>query len=272
MHPAFRLQGAVEKNDGSRAVFSRSYGCPVYADITSALLELDPDVVVVATPTDAHVADITEILRVRAPRVILCEKPLAYAAEHAREIVEACARWGVIEVQARLEAGRIQRPVKGVAWYSKGFIHNGSHLFNLLEYWLGEVESWVVQDRGRELPHGDSEPDVCVNFVGGKVLFLAAREEDFSHYTIELVSAQGRLRYEQGGHLITWQPASPDPTLGGYVRLSEPGEKICSNMGRYQWHVAEQLARKLDGQKAYLCSGTQALRTLENMKRILEWT
>ena len=36
--------------------------------------------------------------------------------------------------------GEIQGPIKGVAWYSKGIVNNGSHLINLLEYWLGHIK------------------------------------------------------------------------------------------------------------------------------------
>ena len=32
-------------------------------------------------------------------------------------------------------------PIKGVCWYSKGLLNNGSHFINLLEFWLGDYVS-----------------------------------------------------------------------------------------------------------------------------------
>lgn len=101
-------------------------------------------------------------------------------------------------------------------------------------------------------------------------MFLAAWEEAFSHYTIELLSPSGRLRYEQGGKLIQWQGIRADRDLPTYTMLSSTVEIIPGGMRRYQWHVAEQLARVLEGQEASLCTGTDALNTLIGMQKVLE--
>lgn len=198
-------------------------------------------------------------------------------------MVQACAREGtrlfvnymrrsvpgVIEIKRRLEAGEIAGPVKGIAWYSKGFLHNGSHFLNLLEYWLGPIVTADVIDPGRLWDGIDPEPDVRVVFEQGTIVFLAAREEAFSHYTVELLATNGRLRYESGGGQMIWQPVLPDHRLQGYIRLSAETETIESGMDRYQLHVAEQLAAALNGKKAYLCEGIEALKTLESIKSII---
>jgi predicted dehydrogenase len=160
--------------------------------------------------------------------------------------------------------------VKGVVWYSKGFLHNASHFFNLLEYWLGAAHEGQVLNRGRALGTVDAEPDVEVNFALGSVVFLAVREECFSHYTVELLAPTGRLRYEQGGRQIEWQAVRQDESLPAYRVLQTPPESIASGMKRYQWHVTEQLARALEGREAKLCSGTEALQTLKNMQRVFK--
>ena len=175
---------------------------------------------------------------------------------------------GVIEIKNRIARGEIATPVKGVAWYSKGFFHNGSHFFNLLEYWLGSMQGATVVDRGRRWDNVDPEPDARVAFANGTISFLAAREEHFSHYTVELVTANGRLRYDDGGESIEWRPARPDPAFAGYFSLSVP-ESIASGMSRYQWHVADQLAAALAGRPYHLCTGTEALTTLTAMHEVL---
>jgi predicted dehydrogenase len=213
----------------------------------------------------------------------LCEKPLAYDPLVAHRMVEACdnagvqlfvnymrrADPGVIEIKRLMESGAITLPIKGTAWYSKGFLHNGSHFFNLLEFWLGPFERARMLDKGRTCGDEDSEPDVQVEFEHGSVVLLAAWEEAFSHYTIELMSRSGRLRYEQGGEYITWQPPHADPGFSGYKTLQAVPILIDNDMSRYQWHVADQLANALDGKPYSLCTGRQALATLEAMHQIV---
>jgi predicted dehydrogenase len=243
---------------------------------------LRPDVVAVATPTRTHAAVIESILAAGSPTAILCEKPLGSDQTAARSIVEAArkreclvfvnyirrAEPGALEVKRRLSDGRIGHPVKGVVWYSNGLFNNGSHFLNLLQDWLGEVLGHRLVASGRMSGETDPEPDVMVRFARGEVCFLAAREEHFSHCTVELLAPNGRLRYEQSGQLILWQQAIRDPVYRDYTVLDPVGQTIQTDFARTQWHVADELAAALDGKPARLCSGDEALRTLESLTAI----
>lgn len=282
-HPDFHLVAAVDPAPHQRQTFVQTYQCPVYTDIETALGQHQPGLVVIATPTQLHKETLQKVLNQSQPRVVLCEKPLSYDAEEGRFMVQACAEKGVslyvnymrrsapgvIEVKRLLDSGEIGVPVKGVAWYSKGFLHNGSHFFNLLEYWLGPMQSATVINRGRLWDQIDSEPDVHVKFENGEVVFLAAWEEAFSHYTVELLSRSGRLRCEQGCEIIQWQPAVTNAVLNGYQMLSMQPQTIESGMSRYQWHVVDQLAHSMKEERSELCGGREALVTLGSMKDIV---
>ncbi len=285
MHPDFELIGGVDPDAERCATFERVYTCPAYADIDAALAAHSPDVVAIAVATAYHQAVLMEVLEHARPQAVLCEKPLAYDLDGAQAMVDACASKGVelfvnyirrsdpgaIEVGRRIAAGAIKAPLKGVVWYSKGLRHNGSHFMNLLEYWLGAVLRTAVIQTGRALPDGDAEPDLDITFERGRAVFLAAREEDFSHYTVELIAANGRLRYESGGGRIEWQPVAEDGRLDGYKRLAELPEEIPSGMDRYQWHVADQLAAALQGRVSQICTDTEALSSLLHISTLTQY-
>lgn len=284
-HQKFYLIAGVDPEEQKRRVFTKVYNCPAYDSVEAALERHQPDFVVIAVPTGLHGQVLQRVLERSHPKMILCEKPISNDVNEARNMVRSCADRGVgfyvnymrrsdpgvIEIKKRIAAGEFGEMIKGVAWYSKGFLHNGSHIFNLLEYWLGPMQDSIMLNRGRIWDNSDPEPDVYVAFERGCITFLAAWEEAFSHYTLELLSPSGRLRYEQGGELIQWQPAGPDPHFQGYTVLAAIPEIMNSGMGRYQLHVAEQCSNVLHGQDAQLCSGADALQTLETMKRVLEW-
>ncbi|MFA5824703.1 MAG: Gfo/Idh/MocA family oxidoreductase [Gallionellaceae bacterium] len=282
-HPAFELSCAVDPNESQRDQFIQHYSQPAYADLESALNEKAASVVVIASPTVNHSKTLATVLANSNPKVILCEKPLAYDLNEARRMVEACEKSGVklfvnyirrtdpgaIEVKHLIDRGEIVGPIKGVVWYSKGFLHNGSHFFNLLEFWLGAFVKAKMLDAGRVLGERDYEPDVQVEFERGKVVFLAAREEAYSHYTIELVSPAGRLRYEKGGELIVWQSTQSDEKISSYNVLRDVPDIIPNDMNRYAWNVADHLAEAIAGKPHSLCTGRQALHTLEAMHQII---
>jgi predicted dehydrogenase len=227
-------------------------------------------------------ATIRSVLEEAAPRAILCEKPMGFELAQGAAIEHLChdrkcnlyvnymrrSDPGAVEVRRRLDSGEVQTPVRGVVWYSKGLMNNGSHFFNLLQYWLGSMQDFAIIRSGRLWAGEDPEPDVQVAFDGGVVTFLAAKEEDFSHYEVELVARNGKLRYVDGGRTILWRPAVPDPALEGYTVLRSIPEIIESDMNRSQWNVAAQLAEALDGRSAHLCDGSDGLRTLEALSLI----
>ncbi|MCB1764845.1 MAG: Gfo/Idh/MocA family oxidoreductase [Candidatus Competibacteraceae bacterium] len=284
VHPGFELVGGVDLDSERVCRFEMEYSRPGYVDLASALHDLKPNVVVIATPTALHYQTVSTVLEVIKPSAILCEKPLAYDLDEAAAIVTACedqgvklyvnyirrSDCGVAEIKARINDGRITQSIKGVCWYSKGLFNNGSHFLNLLQYWLGEVVDYQILNKGRLLSGLDPEPDVCINFERGTIYFLAAREEYYSHYTIELIAGNGRLRYECGGSQILWQSVIANPTCEGYQILNSIPEAIISNLDRCQWQVADQLVADLAHQEARICSGSEALYTLKVLNQIVQ--
>lgn len=283
-HPAFKLIGAIDPGARERAAFTQAYKAPAHESLEKALVSQAVDLAVIATPTATHYGIVRDLLNLAHPKAILCEKPLSYSLDESRRMLQLCeeknvalhvnymrrSEPGAMEVKRRIDNGEIAAPVKGVVWYSKGFLHNGSHFFNLLEDWLGSMHGFTLLDAGRTLPGGDAEPDVRVTFQKGEAVFLAAKDENFSLNAIELVAENGRLRYENGGRHIEWTSVERDKDLKGYTFLAPRSEEIPSELDRYQRYVVEQLANALSGKGARLCAGAQALRTLDAMHSILE--
>lgn len=283
-HPEFRLVGAVDLSPVQRARFEQQYGVPAFDQVEVALCQLQPDVVVIATSSESHGDILAKVVDTCSPKLVLCEKPLACDLDEACAMVEMCEKAGidlfvnyirrtdpgVIEIKRRISTGEIRTPVKVNAWYSKGISNNGSHFLNMLELWLGDVSAATVINSGPLWDNNDPEPDFEIKFDRGSVVFRAAWEESFSHYCVELLSPSGRLRYERGGEVIEWQGVVADPNFDGYRILAEQRETIVNGMSIYQWHVYDQLGKHLAGLRTTLCTGRQALKTLETIDLIIK--
>lgn len=281
-HSGYELVGAVEPVTERRAEFERQYDRPSFADLAGGLVQLAPELVVVGVPTPLHAGTIEQILALAAPRAIVCEKPLALDLSEARVMVERCeaagvalyvnyirqSQPGVKDITARLASGEIATPLKGVAWYSKGLFNNGSHFITLLQHWLGPLSSFHVTSENVAWRESDPEPDVVLRFRDGVVHLLAAQEEDYSHYGIELVSPSGRLRYDDGGNSIHWQPVTDNADFPGYRTLSSRVEHIEVGLDRIQWHVFDEILADLNGRPAAVCTGRQALMVLDQLAAI----
>lgn len=279
-HPKFELVGGVDFNYANRELFQTHYTLPPFSSLESAIEETNPNIIAIAVPTEAHYQVLSQAVQLSKLKAILCEKPLSYDLAEATEMVNLASQSGimlftnymrrcdhaVIEVRRRIVSKEISGPIKGVCWYSKGLFHNGSHFLNLFQYWLGDVRRFQIINSGRLWEKHDPEPDIKVEFEAGKVYFFAAQEEHFSHYTVELIAANGRLRYEQGS--MEWQPSVPDSNNSGYVVLNRNAEVIESDAPRLQWCVVDQIARCLSGENTSICTGSQGLSTLQVLMQI----
>lgn len=281
-HPEFALAGGVDLDSARRRLFEDHYACPSFSNLEDGIKKTRPDVIAIAVQTEFHWHVLSQVLQIVTPKAILCEKPLSYNLEEATAMVNLSAESGValftnymrrcdsavIEIRQRLMNGKISGPIKGICWYSKGLFNNGSHFVNLCQFWLGEARCFHIIDKGRLWADHDPEPDFKIEFETGDVYFLAAREEDFSHYTLELVASNGRLRYERG--IVEWQATVPDADNQGYVVLNSNPERIDSDIPQLQWHVANQMAHHLSGKDASICTGLQGLDTLKIIHEIRE--
>jgi predicted dehydrogenase len=281
-HPAFELIAAADPLPARRHAFEEHYRAPAYPSFEKALRQHAVDLVVIATPTSTHDQVLKRTVELSEPKMILCEKPLSDDLQQAREMVDRCAGLGiplfvnyvrrsepgVNQVKQRIVSGEIAVPVRGVAWYSNGWIHNASHFVNLLEHWIGPILSaQTLSVEGSN--ESNTDPDVRVEFRNGAVIFLALSGGPASHHSLEILAPNGRLRYDLGGESITWQGALPDHHTGIASLELEP-HTIPSDMRRYQWHVADQIAAALDGESFELCTGREALTSLEIMLRIVQ--
>ena len=282
-HPDYELVAGVDPSEKQRNLFQKHFNCKAYSTITDALSANIFNLIVVATPTQNHLLAIKEVLSHTKPKAILCEKPLAYDIEEGKEILDRCESAGVklfvnymrradpgcIEIKAKISSGVISTPVKAIVWYSKGIFNNGSHFFNLLEFWLGPFSSGKIIESGRFWNDIDPEPDLHAVFERGSAIFMAAWEESFSHCAIELLSPAGRLSYQNGGELIDWQSTRGSSDFDGYVELDTNVERIPNGMSCYQLNVANQLSNAIAGRANTLCTGRESLITLQSINQLL---
>jgi predicted dehydrogenase len=280
----FKLVGAVETSIKQKNRFKKRYALPLYNDPALAVKELKPDIVVISTPTQTHRSILLKVVNAYKPKIILCEKPLSYDLNEAKNMVKLCKEagielfvnymrrvdQGVLEIKKRIEIGKISTPIRANVWYSKGLQNNGSHFLDLLSFWLGKAKSTFIINQGRLWNNFDPEPDFKIDFNLGTAIFRSAWEESFSHYTIELLSRSGRLSYDYGGYHIAWQEKSKDPYFAGYSILSKQKEILKNSMDIYQLRVYDSIHKYSIGEKTTLCTGSESLESLKKIDLIIK--
>jgi predicted dehydrogenase len=284
-HKDFDLIAAVDIDSESRKNFETKFKKKAYSTIQQALRDNVPDIVVIAVPTQYHLTALQEVLNLCHPSLVLCEKPLAYSLDDAKKMMNLCQSSGVKlvinymrqfqpstgEVQRRIASGEIQAPIRGTVFYTKGFLHNGSHFINLLSSWLGDIVGFEGVSVNKRLAHNDADIDVTINFEKGKVIFISLDESNYSHYSMVLHAQNGCLRYDDGGNKVSWYSAQKSETIKGYTYLENEGKELDADMNRSQWYVADEIKKMLasGGSQKNLSNVEKSLATLRTIREIL---
>lgn len=290
-HRGFKLVAGMDSNPQARKRFEKKFKAPAFKTVEEMLIETKPEVVSICAPTSAHKSVFDVIIRTcrsnKIPlKAIICEKPLAFDANDAEDmvaqakadsvllVVNFMRRFepGVKEVKKLIHKKNLGEIYKATVWYSKGLHNSASHLIDLFRFWFGEASNVEVISKGRKWSGEDPEPDFKVQFGGIEAYFLSAREECFSYSEIDIFGTKGKLHYTSATGEITFQAAIKDPVHGkwGYRNLEKKEKKLKNLSAFYQKHLLDSLVKALNKGKEIDSDGYSALKSSMVIDQIIQ--
>lgn len=248
-HPDFTVTACVDPDRERRAAFKARWIVADAADIGA--LDALPGrfaVVSVCSPTEFHRAHVEAAVALR-PRLIFCEKPVAKTAEETRELARLCAaqgvllavnytrRWdpAVVRLASELRDGTwgAIRSASGV--YTKGVVHNGGHMADLLHLLLGEMDFVASGDPRRDFWDDDpSVPALLASREGVPVTLALGDARDYALFELTVVTEAGTVTMLDGGNAWSVRRAGTSNTFAGYRGL-----------GAAEWRAGEYDAAML---------------------------
>jgi predicted dehydrogenase len=252
-----------------------------YQDYREMLQRESPDAVSICTWSGTHAAVVRDTVEAGV-KAIFCEKPMADAAADARAMNALCETRGVTllvnhkrrfstfhrAVAAFLQSGRIGTIQQVTVYYVSGAANTGSHLFDLLRLYFGDV-AWVetrASHRRSPLPD-DPNVDGTLWFDQGFPVMLQACDTA-SYYVLEIaiLGTEGRLRIKTGTYeAVEWEEARPSPYASEYRDLVSAPPPLPDVDTRPEIMLAgvANLIACLERKATPLCTGVDGLRAVE---------
>lgn len=205
-----------------------------FTDYKEMLEKEELDVVSVCTLSPSHL-EITRAAVEVGVRGIFCEKPIAESLSAADEMIRLCAESGValmIGHQRRFDPahqrlarfaseGGLGCVQQGTCYYTAGVANTGTHLFDLLRFYLGGA-AWV-SGRFSPCPSAnatDPNIDGWIGFAGGATVALQALNvAAYTIFEITLLGTKGRLRLGEHGYSAEFEEVRPSERYSGYYEL-----------------------------------------------------
>jgi len=236
-HKDFDLVAFVDPSEEKRNLFGKVWGVDnVFADVETALnSDIDFNIAIVSSPTQSH-AHVLEALLCSSVQGVLCEKPLTQCADEAQELVSAyerkniplavnfTRRWNpyIIELKQGIADNIWGQSVGFSGCYTGGFLHNGSHMVDLLIYLFGAVESSSIHNFSFQgLDDGDI--DLTLKTLNGPQGFMKSRDQtQFSVFELELWFERSVVALKDWGRVVEVREATPSRLVPGRLDLASP--------------------------------------------------
>ncbi|MDJ0641198.1 MAG: Gfo/Idh/MocA family oxidoreductase [Erythrobacter sp.] len=261
MHDRFELAACVDPDRDTRGAFAERWGVPVdEPDLTALGGEVDAfDVIVVASPTQNHAEHLEWALAVK-PKAVLCEKPMAqdYAQSvHLADAYRSAAiplcvnytrRWSLSlgSIAGEIEAGEYGELISGVGTYTKGIVHNGGHMVDLLRFLIGDV---AVHSIGpARLDHWDHDPTASAILTAGNgapIHLVAGDARLVTQFELVLNFETCQFAMRDGGRRIEFRNTGPSDTYAGYREYGLPESNQSENAGA-MWSLYQMLADSIE--------------------------
>jgi predicted dehydrogenase len=273
-HGGFRITACADPDSARRVAFQRHWGVEEGFESCAQAVESGRrwDIVSICSPTASHFGDVMVALQSN-PLLIFCEKPLAPTVSQAESIVRACEISGVLlavnhtrrwapdvrELGRQIAAGEHGEVRSANARYNKGVLNNGSHLVDLLSFWLGPLELLAAGRAFHDFWPGDpTVPALLATRSGAGISIGCSHAADYSLFEVELATSSAVIAMEDGG--LAWSLRLPGPSaqFAGYRSL-DAGRRL---PGRYMQAMAAAADNIYDGivkQTPLLSSGVTAL-------------
>lgn len=282
-HHGFNLTGFIDTDYHKAAEASAIWGGRAFHSIDEAFECGSVDIVSIAVPDEFHYEILKELPRYPV-KLVFGEKPLAKTASQAEEIVRLYSERNIPvcinykrrfvpefqHIRNNISSGIYGNYVTGTGCYGKGIIHNGSHLIDMLRFFIGEIRD--MRAIGRKRDYYDDDPSVAavLFFENDQPFYLQFADCNlFSIFEIDLIFEKKRVRIRDLGFAIEEYAISENNIFSGYCEMTEIGQ-YNTQLGVSLLFSAANIYGYLLQKEDIVCTLDDSYKTLLACFRILE--
>ena len=229
-HPSCSLVGVCDNDEVKAKFFANTWGIPFSTtDVKSLLLKCKPDILSICTPTDTHLIIFELACRMGVP-VIWLEKPASSSLQDVEKMMSIAKKYNTqvwVNYFRRYDAGfkKTKQMLTEIgliqhvqAYYTKGLLHNGSHLIDLLNWFFGEIIEIEIDnieyDSLYPSPNGVLKTDqVSISLKG-------LDYKKFELFELDIIGSNGRIQILDGGQKIIFENVITNKYYQGYQNLN----------------------------------------------------
>jgi predicted dehydrogenase len=207
-----------------------------YKDYKLMLAEQTADVISICTPPQSHFEIIQAIITSTSTRLILCEKPIVQNNQEAQQLMDLLSeyscklipnlsrRWssGFQRIHNVINNNEFGSLVKVHARYTRGIFNTGAHIFDLINWYAGEIKRVLVMNQVNTTADQDEDPSFSFHFTteqGISGYAEAFNDRNYYMFEMDLFFETGKIEIRESGNKIYYSHVSNHPLFTGFLSL-----------------------------------------------------
>lgn len=284
-HQGFNLLGFVDKNIRQAKKAALRWESKIFTSYSKIgkLFETNRiDVICVAVPDENHF-EVLEKISHFPIKIVFVEKPLAKSLTEANKILNIYRKRNIPmqvnysrrfvpefeKLKEKLVKGIYGKFITGTGYYGKGFIHNGSHLIDLLRWYLGEIKDFILINKSFDFSKDDPSIGAVLNIKGEAPFFLSPINCNlFTLFEMDLIFEKRRIVIKNSGRYLEEYRIRNDEDYNNYKTIVKL-KKIKTSSNQALFYAADNIYQFLTKKKKLKCSmedGYQTLKICLNIK------
>lgn len=275
-HPQTDLVGFFDINKKAAEAAGKKWSCSVFVDLETMFQETQPEIISICTPDEDHFSTLKKLVKYK-PRLVICEKPPTTKVKDTKKILDLYKKSKIpvlVNYSRRFDSKvqKLKREIRNGKYgkvllthgiYTKGILHNGSHLVDLCRYLFGEVLNfktiYVISDYKKEDKSvaGFLSFEKCPQFH-----LMVGDSRHYAVFELDILLEKKRFRFFDSGFNISVQEVKKNPLYKGFYCLSQPvvAETFLKNA---LLTLVDNAVSHLEYKKPLICDIDDALKTQE---------
>ncbi len=270
-HEAFNLLGFYDVDFSKAKEMAQKWSVSFFENLKG----INADIISVCTPDEVHLSSLKEALKLN-PKLIFLEKPLSKDLKDSKEILEISKNIPVLvnysrrfipefqDLSINIKKGAFGEYFAGNGFYGKGFIHNGSHMIDLLHLLVGKTFKMDVIDGFIDFYSDDSTKTAILSFQSDKKFFMQGVDcNNFTIFELDLIFEKARIRILDSGLKIEIYNIIEDTIFKGYRKL-ELKEEFNTKSNKAMFYAVDNIYNFLNYAEPLKCSIEQAFEAIKH--------
>ena len=278
----FNLLGFVDSDEQRAKKAAQIWNCKFFTNIKEAFDSTKIDVVCVAVPDEYHY-DVLKELSIFPIKFVFAEKPLTKTLDQAVEIIELYNKKSIpisvnytrrfvpefVQIKEKIKNGDFGTFIAGNAYYGKGFLHNGSHLIDLLRYFLGEIKRSKIVSRQIDFCKDDPSISAILTLSEDKSFFVQNVDSNlFTIFEVDLLFEKKRIRVVDSGFNVEMYDVQESKFFSGYKNIVKQ-QTINTSLDKALLFAVNNIGNYLEGLEPLVYMAEDALCTMKSCFKIL---